>query len=198
MSKPGEYNIFPHHVGGLVDVLVAEDDDSPHLGGDGAIPFLMCQGCGMPGVRRFPTATDVLVIAEDEGLASVSLDRVGSISNGLWSDTTRWIGGAVPTRDVYISHGGTTTLDTDGNIRDLLVSPTNSVDVQNNRLNADGTLTMTGATVNVDSGGTLATNNLVRGNGTLTTAAGSTIRFNSFSSAPSSPSQLQRQCGRRP
>jgi hypothetical protein len=44
LGEPGEFNIFPQHVGGLSDVLVLEDDDSGHLGGDGAVPFLMCQG----------------------------------------------------------------------------------------------------------------------------------------------------------
>ena len=189
LGEPGEFNIFPHHVGGLSDVLVAEDTDSGHLGGDGVVPFLMCQGCGAPAVRRLPTATDVLVIAEDQGLNNVRLDRVGSISNGLWSSNNRWIGGAVPNQnqDVYISHGGTVTLNVNGSTRDLLVSPSNVVDVQNNRLNVNGTLTMAGATVNVDFGGTLAVNNLVRGSGTLTDATGSLVRFNNFSSTASGP-----------
>ena len=60
------------------------------------------------GVRRFPTATDVLVIAEDQGLTDVHLERVGSISSGFWSDQSKWIGTDVPniTQDVYIRHGG--------------------------------------------------------------------------------------------
>jgi len=178
--EPGEYNIFPQHVGGLTNVLVLEDNDSGHLGGDGVVPFLMCQGCGALGVRRFPTATDVLVIGEDQGITNVRPDRVGSISNGLWGNTPRWIGGAVPNQnqDVYISHGGTVTLNANGGVRDLRIDPGNTVDVQNNRLNVDGTLTLNG-TVNVDGGGTLAANNIILGLGTLTTAAGSRVRFNS-------------------
>ena len=80
--EPGEYNIYPHHVGGLQDVLVLEGGGG-HLSGHGTVPFLMCEGCGVVGVRRFATATDVLVIAEDQGITDVHLERVGSISSGI-------------------------------------------------------------------------------------------------------------------
>ena len=131
----------------------------------------------------------MLVIAENQELTIVSLERVGSISSGVWSNSNRWIGGRVPfpDQDVYISHTGTVTLDVNSNIRDLLVSPSNVVDVQNNRLNVHGTLTMAGATVVVDIGGALAVNNLVHGNGTLTDTTGSLVRFNTFSSTVAGP-----------
>ena len=96
-GEPGEFSIDPQHVGGVIDVLVLEDNDNDHLGGNGTPPFLMCRACGGgTGVRRFPTATDVLVIAEDQGISSVRVQRVGSISSGLWNSNNRWIGGAVP------------------------------------------------------------------------------------------------------
>ena len=114
-TEPGQYNIYPHHVGGLQDVLVLEDDEGGHLAGHGAVPFLMCESCGVAGVRRVPTAADILVIAEDQGITDVRLQRVGSISSGAWGDQSEWIGADIPnlTQDVYIRHGGATTLDAD-------------------------------------------------------------------------------------
>ena len=77
-------------------------------------------------MRRFATATDVLVIAEDQGITDVQLARVGRISTGEWSDTNAWIGGAVPdaTQDVYITRpGGNVTVDVDAQAQNLLVAP---------------------------------------------------------------------------
>ncbi len=192
IGEPGQFNIDPQHVGGLSNVLVLEDNDSGHLGGDGMPPVLVCEGCEAANVRRFPTATDVLVIAEDQGISDVRLDRVASIDSGIWSSTNRWIGGAVPNanQDVMINHGGTITLDIGGNVRDLLVAAGNTLTVGSNRIDVDGTLNMAGATVSLAGGGTLAAHNLVVGtvgNGTLTTAPGSTVRFNNYTQASAGP-----------
>jgi hypothetical protein len=132
LGEPGEFNIVPQHVNGLTNVLVLEDNDSGHLAGDGQIPFLMCEGCGAMGVRRLPTATDVLVIAEDQGISDVRLQRVGSTTDGLSNSANRWIGGAVPnsSQDVYISHGGTVTLNANLHSRDFRIDSGNSVTTQ--------------------------------------------------------------------
>ncbi len=94
-TEPGEYNIASLHVGGITGVLVKEGDGG-HLAGMGEVQFLMCENCGVPGRRRFPTATDVLVIAEDQGIDDVFLHRVGRISSGLWHEPNSWIGGDTP------------------------------------------------------------------------------------------------------
>ncbi len=180
--EPGEYNIFPQHVGGLNNVLVLEDNDSGHLAGDGAVPFLMCENCGAMGVRRFPTATDVLVIAEDQGITDVLLPRVGRISSGLWSDGGAWIGGDQPVipQDVYITHGGSVTLDTAAWVVNLLVGSGNTLQVQSQNLRVEGAFTFAGATVSVAAGGSILANNIVGEPSALTTAAGSSVAFNSF------------------
>jgi autotransporter-associated beta strand protein len=139
------------------------------------------------GRRYFPSATDVLVIAEDQGITAVHLGRVGSVSSGLWSESSRWIGGAVPdfTQDVYIAHGGAVTLDLDRQVKNLSVASGSSIHVQSHRLSVDGGLSLNGAAASVGSGGTIEADTISGTNGTLTTAAGSTVRFNSFTAGAS-------------
>lgn len=188
-TEPGEYNIDPQHVGGLTNVLVLEGGGG-HLGG-GIVPpatnfnivpgFLMCNSCGVQGLRRFATATDVLVIAEDQGITVVQLARVGSISSGFWSNANNWIGGDVPdvTQDVYITHGGLVTLDVDAGANNVLVAPGNGIVTQTDQgLLTLGTLTFTGGTLTVGPSGAIFANTLVGNPGSITTAAGSLVRFN--------------------
>jgi autotransporter-associated beta strand protein len=179
--EPGNYNIDPQHIGGLVDVTVLEGGGG-HLSGQGTIPYLMCEMCGEPGVRRFPTATDVLVIAEDQGLSAVHLQRVGSISNVFWSNSQGWIGGAVPdiSQDVYIRHGGTVTLDTNAQAKNLLVTSGNSLNVQDRQLTVDQGLVFSSATVSMNPNGVIAADTIEGGPAALTTAAGTLVRFNQF------------------
>ena len=193
-TEPGDYNIFPHHVGGIDDVTVKESDEDAflvesHLAGEGQAPWLMDSTIPV-GRRVYPSATDVLVVAEEQRLVNVHLDRVDSISSGLWALPDRWIGGTVPdeTQDVFIRHGGTVTMTTDGSTRNLQVFAGNTVDVGDNRLNVHGTLNLNGATVTVDPGGTIAADEIIRGIGSLSTSPGSLVRFNSFSDQGLSPS----------
>ena len=91
----GIRHAFPSDVGGVGDVVVRGivNDGGSHLAGNATTPgFLMCNACEMIGLRRLPSATDVLVIAENESITDVRLSRVERISTGLWSDTNGWIG----------------------------------------------------------------------------------------------------------
>jgi autotransporter-associated beta strand protein len=184
--EPGEYNIFPQHVGGSSNVLVLEHPDSGHLADDANTPGYLMNPFTPSGTRVFPTATDVLVIAEDQGITVVQLARVGRIANGAWSDANNWIGGDNPdgTQDVYIAHGGSVTLDVDTQVKNLQVAAGNTLAVSNRRLSASGTINFAGA-MTVGAGGTLAADNFVGDSSGLTSAAGSLVRFNSFESATS-------------
>jgi autotransporter-associated beta strand protein len=155
--EPGEYNISPQHVGGLENVLVLEGGGG-HLAGNGNVPgFLMCDVVETMGVRRLPSATDVLVIAEDQGITDVRLARVGRISSGLWSDSNAWIGGDVPDlgQDVYISHGGVVRLGSVTLINNLIVTPGNNLTIEG-FLAAISSLTFDAATVSVEAGGMIS------------------------------------------
>jgi autotransporter-associated beta strand protein/T5SS/PEP-CTERM-associated repeat protein len=189
----GEYDMLSQHVGGGGDVEVRGivNEGGSHLAGNATTPgFLMCNACEMIGLRRLPSATDVLVIAEDQSITDVRLARVGRISSGIWSDANAWIGGAVPSyQDVYISHGGTVTLDEYAVVRSLnIFSGANSLQAQNNFLNVDGPLTFTGATVSVGSGGTIMAASIVGDPSALTTTAGSLVLFNQLTAPPSTTS----------
>ncbi len=188
--EPGEYNIDPQHVGGLSNVLVLEGDGG-HLGGGPMPPpntniipgFLMCDSCGVAGLRRFATATDVLVIAEDQGIADVQLPRVERISTGTWSDTNGWIGGAVPSsdQDVFIRHGGSVSIDVNASAQSLLIAPGNSLfTLFNSGIDVRGTLTYNNATVEFISMGTLSANHFIGNPDNLISGAGSLVRFNQF------------------
>ena len=180
-TEPGLYNIYPHHVGGVEGVLVL--DNGAHLAGDESVPgFLMCDSCATSGGRYYPSATDVLVIAEDQGIANVRLERVGSISSGSWGDQSKWIGADVPnlTQDVYIRHGGDTTLDANATARSLVVGGGSDLGVQNYQLTVDGALTFDGGSVSVAGGGTIAADRINGDPGSLITAAGSLVQFNNF------------------
>jgi fibronectin-binding autotransporter adhesin len=180
--EPGEYNIYPQHVGGLNNVLVLEGDGG-HLAGSYTVPgFLICDGCGAKGIRQLPSATDVLVIAEDQGITNVHLQRVGSLGSGLWSEPARWIGNASPdgTQGVYISHGGSIALSANAQALDVRVDALNSLAVQNNRLDVMKSLALAGGTISVGPGGTIAADRILRSGNEVSTSAGSTVRFNHF------------------
>ena len=182
-TEPGDYNIYPQHVGGVNNVLVKEAEDDTilfesHLAGSGAAPWLM-DSATIAGQRTLPTATDVLVIAEDQGITDVKLARVGRINNGVWRDSNQWIGGDVPdmTQDVYITNGGAVALDAELRPK-TCSSPSVTACGPEHRLSSNGTFTFTNATVSVGAGGTIAANNLIGDPATLTTTAGSLVRFN--------------------
>ena len=199
-EEPGEYNIYPHHVGWTFDVLVAEDDDSGHLGGDGLVPWLMCHGCANDNVRRLPSATDALVVAEDQGIEHVDLWRVGSISSGSWHDQYNWIGGRVPdqAQDVYIRHGiGTVSLQGDAQAKSLVIASGSSrVHTNNHRLSVPGGPTDVFTELIVDAGGQaeLAELNLIS-TGRLTISGG-TATVNGVLSINRSDGLVSRVQGR--
>lgn len=193
-DEPGDYNIDPQHVGGTVGVEVL-DGSGGHLGGNGNVPgFLMCDSCGAPGRRRLPTATDALVIAEDQGLQFVFLPRVERITDGAWEIADQWIGGRVPdaSQDVFIRDFERVTVQaTDAEARNLFVEggttgsainvwPTSNL-VVDEMLKIDGPTTL-----NIWSGATLEAGSLRMDPAALLTQANTLVRFNDFSRGPSS------------
>ena len=179
--EPGDFNIDPLHIGGVQDVTVLENNG--HLGGDSASPgFLMCDSCGTVGRRRIPTATDVLVIAEDQGISDVHLARVDRISAGNWNNTNAWIGADVPdaTQDVYVRSAAAVTLDVNASVKSLDVRGGSTVDAAGFQLAAAGDLRFDGGAISVAAGGSISADAIHGNPANLTTAAGSSIQFNNF------------------
>lgn len=90
----GDYDVPPQFVGGATMGIVGDF----HLEAE---PALMCGGCGATGLRRLPTATDILAVATAAGWNQLDLPRqdyVGSqFSN--WNDPANWLGNSVPDAD---------------------------------------------------------------------------------------------------
>ena len=162
-EEPGDYNIDPQHLGGTQDVLVVEDPgfENGHLGGEGDAPWLMTDGGSRRGVRRFPSATDILVIAEDQGISDVYLARVDRMSDGSWQNSQGWIGDRVPNElvdvtyspDVFVRHGGTVSLGADTKVKSLLTGWASTVRTQNHTLTVTGGPTIVSWELLVDSNG---------------------------------------------
>jgi autotransporter-associated beta strand protein len=185
--EPGNYNILPQHVGGLEGVEVLEGGGG-HLAGQGNVPYLMCESCGEKGIRRFPTATDILVIAEDQGISDVKLARVGRISAGAWSNNNAWIGADVPdaTQGAYVTQGGTVSLDVDASVKSLTIDNSSTVATLTRALTSAGDVNIVDGTLAVSAGGSLSADKIDGDPASLTTAAGSTVRFNQFTRGSSS------------
>jgi hypothetical protein len=182
---PGNWTIDPQHVGGQADVWVLGTFAIPggsHLAGDWQVPgFLMCPA-SPTGQRILPSATDILVIADDQNISQVHLARVDRIGGGQWSNASSWIGGDVPdnTQDVYIRTPGdmSVTLDTDAQAKNIYAGVTASLGVQNHRLTVQGTLDYNAGTLHVAAGGVIDAHKIIADQ--IDANAGSLVRFNSY------------------
>ena len=176
--EPGEYNMLPQHVGNLSDVLVGEDIEkiSGHLIGDNNAPWLMCDGCGGFGVRRLPSATDILVIAEENGFNDVDLARTDFIGGNNIHDPGRWIGNRLPDSQDFagLRTIPASNLALSGNLTvgDLLIDSANQLATSNRSLVANRSVTIQGGgQLSVDATGSLLTTQL------SVTGAGSALRM---------------------
>jgi hypothetical protein len=89
----GYWDLSPLQLGGATVRVRANLDDSGHLADEFA---LMCKGCGGPGIRRLPSAVDILAIDADEGpIEEVDLPRKHFLG-GSWTNGPSWLGGRVP------------------------------------------------------------------------------------------------------
>jgi hypothetical protein len=176
--EPGEFNIYPHHVGNLQNVLVAEDPDplSGHMAGDGNAPWLMCEGCAPNRVRRLPSATDILVLAEENGFNDVDLARTEFIGGTNFHDPGRWIGNRLPDAQDFAglrtNPASNLVLSSNVTVGQLLIDSANQLATSNRSLVANSSVTVQGGgQLSVDAGGSLLTTRLT------VTGAGSALRM---------------------
>ncbi len=88
----GDYDVPPGFVGGATMGIVGDFHLDAHTS-------LMCGGCGATGLRRLPTATDVLAVATAAGWAEIDLPRQEFLSGTDWQTPANWVGGALPDGD---------------------------------------------------------------------------------------------------
>lgn len=87
----GDYDVPTQFTGGVAMGIVGDF----HLEADIA---LMCGGCGATGLRRLPTATDILAAATGAGWVMPDLPRQDYIGaqQSNWNDPANWLGNTVP------------------------------------------------------------------------------------------------------
>ena len=119
-------------VGGIAGVEFEGDDDSGHLD---ARTSLMCSGCGDTGLRRLPSAIDIMAVADDEGMETIDLPRKVHLQ-GIWHNALSWLGGSVPNSsdDTYIRHGDKSPLSANASARTLYISDESSLTTWDNEL----------------------------------------------------------------
>jgi hypothetical protein len=172
----GIWEIYPQHLGLLHGVEVGESSFSnSHLPFGG--PWVMSPAAP-PGVRILPSATDVLIAAEEQSIANVTLARVDAITSGPWHFPQLWIGGRVPgaSQDAFIRDAnGQVTLSANAVARSLTIDgEPHFVKTNNFKLTATGgTTTVTHGQIIVDTGGQVELAALdLNGHGELTMDGG--------------------------
>jgi hypothetical protein len=113
----GRYAIYPHHVNGVQDLEVIEQNlEGNNFGeehGHLAPPEALLSPNLPQSKRVLPSAVDVLAAARDSGYPEVDLARKHAGISGDYDNPLVWIGGQVPNEfdDVYVVDDVTVTLD---------------------------------------------------------------------------------------
>lgn len=143
---------------------------------------LMCDGCGMKGNRRLPSAIDIMAAAVDEGFSNIDLPRKDFYkANADWNSAANWLGGRVPDAedDVFLRNGGHSWLSASGVAMELSISDGSSLDTSDFDLHVTGSTTIQSgffdlikSRLKVDSGDEFSTYLLAVSGGVLEMAGG--------------------------
>ncbi|MFI5377806.1 MAG: PEP-CTERM sorting domain-containing protein [Tepidisphaerales bacterium] len=168
---------LPSQFVGDVGGIKAKRADNAHIAG----PDALMQPAIPQGVRRLPSALDVIVNAHEKGFSTINLARIdyfgGTIFNpaNLWNIGNGWEGGQAPTSqtDAFVRWGGTMTLISPGNAQNLTVVSASQLVVLDS-LNVGNSLTLGLASdsqpsvITVNAPGNLSVGNAINiGNGQL-------------------------------
>jgi hypothetical protein len=165
-----DVDVNPRFVGGATMAIrtagTDPDDvrDWSHLGS----PSLMCDACSRPGLRRLPSATDVLAIASAAGWTQIDLARKDFLRGTNWDTASNWIGDRVPDLDddVSIRTGGVVTLSRDAAMKNLSITEASGLATGPHQLSVTGSVRIHGEgpdrlpQLALESGGRLETNRL--------------------------------------
>jgi hypothetical protein len=98
----GDFDVYPHQVAGREVTITG--DTGGHIA---ARTALMLNAGAVVGVRRLPSAIDIMAVSEDESIRNIDLPRKDFFSpSGVWQTPTNWLGGRVPDAqdDVFIRY----------------------------------------------------------------------------------------------
>jgi len=147
-----------------------------NAGGDhlAARTSLMCDGCGLLGTRRFPSAADIMAAADDESMTTIDLPRQDYLVGVSWNNGPSWLGGTVPDQwdDAFIRHGGGVWLSGNATAQTLLISAGSSLSTWAHKLEVPGhtdvvSVGSLASDISVMSGGEVMLNDLTLAGGIL-------------------------------
>jgi len=159
------YSVDASLVRGASMEIACANDDPVHLKDANA---LMCTSIDT-GMRRFPSATDVLAIASASGWGQINLYRKDFLAGSDWNTGYNWVGGICPdpNRDAYVHlEDANISLSADGYARMLLFVDSNShLSTGEYTLEVTDTIVVDNATVELDGSTGAIEGNVVIVNG---------------------------------
>ncbi|QDU70947.1 hypothetical protein [Mucisphaera calidilacus] len=142
----GDYDIPTSFVNGNTMAVEGDAHIDPRVA-------LMCGGCGATGLRRLPTAIDVLAAATGAGWTNIDLLRQDMLSGGNMRTDFEWIGNAVPGAfdDAWVRHGAYAYLSNSSNpgsffAKNLWIGEGSEVDANGNKIDVGETITVNRST----------------------------------------------------
>ncbi|MEQ9454151.1 MAG: hypothetical protein RLN76_06105 [Phycisphaeraceae bacterium] len=164
---------------GLTNGFVTGIEGDVHLD---ATTALMCGGCGASGVRRLPTAIDVLAAATGSNWTNLDLLRQDMLSAGDMGNDFEWVGGKQPgsADDAWMRHGGTAQILSGGTFFAASLFVGEGTDVQTNgeKIDIGGLVTIERAAgegstqIFVETGGELEAGDVIVNGGELDMSGG--------------------------
>ena len=85
------------------------------------------------GVRVMPSAIDIMAVAADESFTNIDLPRQDFVGNGNWSESGKWMGGALPDNQdrAFLRDLNDVVVDQAVQVRDLFLGGLTNLDVAN-------------------------------------------------------------------
>ena len=158
--RGGDFDLYAHFIGGITGVQVKEGPGN-HIAPRSA---LMCNSCGVLGVRRLPSAVDILALAGSYPVLNMPRSEFLNNDNNF-SNSLNWIGGLpVASTEATVRHNGSAVFAVAGAnmaFHDLTLLEDSRVSTGSNTLDVLESLTIDGAggayesRLTVDPGGTV-------------------------------------------
>lgn len=174
-----DYDLPASLLGGRnMDVLAAAGSEFHFID---SFPLLSNVGVGI-GLRRLPTAADVLATAAVSGWSQIDLQRQDFLVGTSWGTASAWVGNQVPgSADAAFIRGGfndligtgDVLLDQNDSVASLFISRSSNLRTGSNRLDVGGATTIDFggdfpfSQIFVETGGELETGDLVISGGEL-------------------------------
>ena len=168
LDGPDDFDVNPAHVNGAVFGVIAVTVNGRHT----VCPECLLNPSIPPGLRRLPSATDVLALAvcPEPDWNQIDLPRQDFLPGGTSNYTTagNWVGNQIPGSfdDAFIRHGQQVNLSSNRTVRSLLLGDGSQLLLGAETLSATTSITLNGDDDNntlleASSNGGINTENLI-------------------------------------